>query len=113
MTLWVDLLIGLPLDRKIGDLQVTEELMVEILLAHQQLLKFAEKRAGLGTLYDAVIVGARRYEHLRNPKHRPRFAAGGGELGGIFHCSGSDDGALTRHQARHACEGSHRPWICQ
>jgi len=53
-----------PAHRLVGDAQALEDLVVEAVLAEEQLVDDPEELAGLGALDDPVVVGARQGEDL-------------------------------------------------
>ncbi len=78
-----------------------EDLVVEAVLAEQQLMHDLEELAGLGALDDPVVVGAGQRDDLADGE----VGQGGrrscpGERRGVLHRADADDGALTLHEPR-------------
>ncbi|MBG9885547.1 hypothetical protein ABE10_02880, partial [Bacillus toyonensis] len=95
-----------PADRRIGDAQRAEDVVVEVALAEQQLVHLLQELARPRTLDDAVIVGARQGDGLPDAESVQRLLAGPLELGGILEGAGADDAALPLHQPRHGVDGA-------
>ena len=95
-----------PADRLVGDAQALEDLVVEAVLAEQQLVHDPQEVAGLRALDDAVVVGAGQREDLGDGVAVERLLAGALPLGGVLQRADADDRALARHQARHRVDGA-------
>jgi hypothetical protein len=80
--------------------------LVEVVLADQQLVHDLEELAGAGTLDDAVVVGAGERDGLRYGQAGERLDACALELGRVIEGARADDAALALHQARHGVHGS-------
>ena len=102
-----------PAHRLVGDAQALEELVVEAVLAEQQLVDDPQEVAGLGALDDPVVVGGGQRHRLadREPGHGLLARALVG--GGVLHGADADDAALARHQARHGVLGADRARVGQ
>ena len=57
---------GAPPDRLVGHAQRPEDVLVEVVLAEQQVVHLLEEQAGLGALDDAVVVGGGDGDDLRH-----------------------------------------------
>ena len=88
-----------------------EDLLVEAVLAEQQLVDPLEEQAALGALDDAVVVGARDRDNLGDSERRQVLAVGALELGRIVDAPDADDDALAGHQPRHALHRADRPRV--
>ena len=95
-----------PADRLVGDPQRAEDLVVEAVLAEQQLVDPLEELAGLRALDDPVVVGRRQRHHLADGVARDRLLRGALPLGGVLHRADADDRALALHQPRHRVDGA-------
>ena len=85
-----------PADRLVGDAQALEDLVVEAVLAEQQLVDDAQEVAGLGALDDPVVVGAGQREDLGDGVAVERLLARALPLGGVVQRADADDRALAR-----------------
>ena len=93
--------VGAPLHRLVGHAERVEDVDVEVVLAHEQLVDALEEEARLGTLDDAVVVGGADGEHLRHAEVGQHRLVGGLELDGEVERADTDDGALPGHEPRH------------
>ncbi len=97
--------VGAPAHRLVGDAELEEDLVVEV-VGEQQLVDGAQEVAGLRALDDAVVVGRRQRDQLADAQLGDAFLAGALELGRVLHRAGADDRALARHQPRHRVHGA-------
>ncbi len=97
-----------PLHRLVGHADRAEDVGVEVVRAHQQLVHPLEEQARLGALDDAVVVGRRDGDDLRHAEGGQRGGVGTLELGGEAERADADDRALARHQPRHRLHGADR-----
>jgi hypothetical protein len=67
------LAVDFPVHRLVRHAEVFEDLFVEAVLAVEQVLQFAQKRARFGALNDAVVVGAAQRHHLADAQDGARF----------------------------------------
>ncbi len=88
-----------PADGLVGDLERTEDAVVELVLAEQQSVDLLEELAGLRALDDAVVVRRRQRHHLGDRHLRERVLGRALELRRVFHRADADDDALTLHEA--------------
>ena len=102
-----------PADRLVGDPQRPEDLVVEAVLAEQQLVDALEELAGLRALDDAVVVRRRQRHHLADGVARDRLLGGALPLRWVLHRADADDRALAPHQARHRVVGADRARVGQ
>jgi hypothetical protein len=102
-----------PADRLVGDPQRLEDLVVEALLAEQQLVDDAEEVAALRALDDPVVVGAGQREDLAHRVAVDRLAAGALPLGGVLERTDADDRALALHEPRHRVVRADGPRVGQ
>ena len=96
--------VGVPLDRLVGHVEGGEDLVVEAVLAEQQLVHPLEEQAALGALDDAVVVGAGDRDDLGDAERRQVVAVGALELGRVVDGADADDDALAGHQPGHALD---------
>ena len=97
----VDIDVLRPVDRVVRDAQRGEDLLVEALLADQQLVHDLQELAGAGALDDAVVVGASQRDRLADAELDERLLARALELGRVLERAGADDAALALHEPRH------------
>ena len=102
-----------PADRLVRDLQRGEDLVVEAVLAEQQVVDAAQEVAGLGALDDPVVVG--RGERDRLADRQPGQGLLGRALvgGRVLHRAHADDAALPGHQPGHRVLGADGPRVGQ
>ena len=93
--------VGTPFDGLVRHPEGVEDVVVEAVLAEQQLVDPLEEQPRLGTLDDAVVVGARDGDDLGDAERRQVAAVGALELGRVVDGADADDDALAGHQARH------------
>ena len=62
--------VGAPLDRLVRHAEVVEDVLVEAVLAEQQLVDPLQEQPALGALDDAVVVGARDRDDLADAERR-------------------------------------------
>ena len=93
--------VGTPLDRLVRHPEGVEDVVVEAVLAEQQLVDPLQEQPRLGALDDAVVVGARDRDDLGDAERRQVAAVGALELGRVVDGADADDDALAGHQARH------------
>ena len=103
--------VWMPLDRFVGHVESGEDLVVEAVLAEQQLVDALQEQPALGALDDAMVVGARDGDDLGDAERRQVLAVGALELGRVVDAADADDDALTRHQPRDALHGPDRPGV--
>ncbi len=105
--LLVDLVFGVvlgvvvppPAHRLVGDTETAEDVVVETVLAEEQLVDVAEELARLRPLDDAVVVGGRERHDLAHPETGDGPGVGPLVLGWVVDGAHPDDGALAGHQA--------------
>ena len=90
-----------PADRLVRDPQRLEDLVVEALLAEQQLVQAAQELAGLGALDDPVVVRRGQRHHLADRELGHRLVGRALVLRRVLHRADADDAALAGHQPRH------------
>ena len=95
-----------PADRLVGDPERAEDLVVEAVLAEQQLVHPLEELAGLRALDDPVVVGRGQRHHLADRVARDRVLRGALPLRRVLHRADADDRALALHQPRHRVDGA-------
>ena len=100
-----------PTRRVVGNSEREEHLVVEVVLADQQLVHTGEEQPRLGPLDDAVVVGGRDYDDLAHPKLGEHLRVRRCVLRRVAERSDSDDGALARHEARHGLRRAERAGI--
>ena len=83
------------------DVEVTGNLLIEVVLPLQQLLDPAQERSGLGALDDAMVVGRGHRHHLRDPERLDLLRRRVPPLDRIGERAAGDDRALTLQQAGH------------
>src|SRR3546814_16282523 len=87
------------------------DLVVEAVLTEQQLVDALEEHPGLRTLDDAVVVGRRDRDDLRQAEVGQRLGVGGLHLGRTVDGPDAHDEALARPQAgdrRDGADGARR-----
>ena len=94
-----------PADRLVRDAQRGEDLVVEAVLAEQELVHRLEELAGLRALDDPVVVGAGQRGDLADAVLGEGLVAHPGVGRRVLHRADADDRALPGHQAR---DGVHR-----
>jgi hypothetical protein len=92
--------VDLPMEWLERNAKRAEDLVVELVLAEQELVNACEQQTGLSTLNDAVIVGAGHLHDLADTELCQSLWCHRLILGRIFDRACSDDDRLTRHQAR-------------
>ena len=105
--------IRFPAHGLVRHFQVRKNPFIELIAALQQLLNFRQEHAGFRALNDAVIVGARHRHHFAQAERGAHFRRDALILGRIVDGAGCDDAALSRHQARHRGNRSHRARVRQ
>ena len=80
-------------------MQGVEDLVVEAVVAHEQLVHPGEEEARLGSLDDPVVVGRGEGDDLRDPELGEGGRVGGGELRRVGERADADDGSLAGHEA--------------
>ena len=98
--------VGTPLDGLVRHPEGVEDVVVEAVLAEQQLVDPLQEQPRLGALDDAVVVGARDRDDLGDAERRQVAAVGALELGRVVDGADADDDALAGHQARHRLHGA-------
>ncbi len=93
--------VGTPLDGLVRHPEGVEDVVVEAVLAEQQLVDPLQEQPRLGALDDAVVVGAGDGDDLGDAERRQVAAVGALELGRVVDGADADDDALAGHQARH------------
>ena len=88
-----------PADRLVGQPQRGEDVVVEAVLAEQQLVDPAQELAGLGALDDPVVVGRGQRHDLGDAELGQGLLAGALELRRVLHRTDADDRALARPSA--------------
>ena len=95
-----------PADRLVGDPQRAEDLVVEAVVAEQQLVHGAQELARLRALDDTVVVGRGQRHDARDRVAGQRLLGGALELRRVVHRADADDGGLALHEARHGVVGA-------
>ena len=95
-----------PVDRVVGDAQRGEDVLVEAVLADEQLVHLLEELARAGALDDAVVVRAGERDRLADGELGERLVRRALELGRVLEGAGADDAALALHEARHGVHGA-------
>ena len=95
-----------PADRLVGDPQRAEDLVVEVVLAEQQLVHAAQEVARLGALDDPVVVRRRQRHDLADRVAGDRVLGRALPAGRVLHRADADDRALALHQPRHRVVGA-------
>ena len=95
-----------PLHRLVRHADGREHVVVEAVLPDQQLVHALQEQTALGTLDDAVVIGARDGDDLGHADLGQRAFIGTLELGRIVDVAHSDDDALARHKSRHRLHGA-------
>ncbi len=88
------------------DAEVGGDLLVELVLALQQLLDPAQEGARLGPLDHPVVVGRGQRHHLRDAELAEPVRRGVQPLRRVGDRAGGDDRALPGEQARHRGDGA-------
>ncbi len=95
-----------PPRRDVGDLHRLEDLVVEAVLAEEELMDAGEEQARFGSLDDPVVVRGRHRQRPPDPGHRDRLRVGALVLGGEADAADPDDHALADHETRHGLNGA-------
>ena len=95
-----------PADRFVRQPERGEDVVVEAVLAQQQLVDATEELARFGALDDPVVVGGGQRDDLADAQLAERLLAGALELGRVLQCADADDGALPGHQPGHGVVGA-------
>ena len=98
--------VGAPAHRLVRHVERGEHVVVEAVLAEQQLVDPLQEQAALGALDDAVVVGARDRDDLADAERAEVGAVGALELGRVVDRADADDDALAGHQPGHALDGA-------
>ncbi len=97
-----------PLHGLVGHAERAEDVVVEAVLAEQQLVDPLQEQPRLGALDDPVVVGRGDRDDLREPEVGEDARIGALELRPGSRGADADDEALARHQARHRLDGADR-----
>ena len=97
-----------PLDRFVGNPDVGEGLIVEPVLAQQELVDLLQEQTRLGALDDAVVVGRGQGDDLGDAELGQHLRVGRLVLGGVADATDADDGPLALHESRHRLDGADR-----
>ena len=100
-----------PAHRLVGHAHRAEQVVVEAVLAQEQLLDLLEEQPGLGALDDPVVVGRAEGEHLGHAELGEGARVGTGVRRGEAQRSGADDRPLTGHEARDRPLGADRAGV--
>ena len=100
--------VATPLDGLVGHPDRAEDLLVEVVLAHQQLVDPLQEEPRLGALDDAVVVGRGDRHDLRHAEVGEHGRVRALVLGRVAQAAHAHDQALTRHEARHGLHGADR-----
>ncbi len=95
-----------PADRLVGDAQRLEDLVVEAVVAEEQLVDDPQEVAALGALDDAVVVGRGQRDDLADGVAVERLVARALPLGRVVEGADADDRALARHEPGHRVHGA-------
>ena len=98
--------VGPPLHGLVRHAQVVEHRLVETMVAQQQLVEPLQEHAALGTLDDAVVVGAGDRDDLADAQLTEGVRVGTLELGRVVDAADADDDTLAGHEPRHALHGA-------
>ena len=97
-----------PADRLVRDAQRGEDLVVEAVLAEQQLVDLLQELTRLGALDDPVVVGRGERDRLADRQPGQGLLGRPGVGGRVLHRPDAHDAALARHQPRHRVLGADR-----
>lgn len=95
-----------PADRLVRDAQRLEDLVVELVLAEQELGDDPQELAGGGALDDPVVVRRGQRHDLGDAQLVQGVLGGALELGRVVHRADAHDEALSGHQAGHRVDGA-------
>ena len=95
-----------PAHRLVWHADAAEHLLVEIMLADQEFIHILEEKATLGTLDDAVVIGARHRHHLGDTESREHLLVASLELSRVVDGTDTHDHALPWHQSGHRLHGA-------
>lgn len=95
-----------PADRLVGDAERLEDLVVEVVLAEQQLAEDPKELAGGGALDDPVVVRRGQGHDLRDTELVQGVLRRALELRRVVHRADTHDEALSGHQAGHRVNGA-------
>ncbi len=89
-----------PLNRLIRNLKGVENIDIKVVPSEQQLVNTLQKEPRLGSLDNAMVVGAGDGYDLGNSQRREVCSVGAFKLCRVINVADSDDDALTGHQPR-------------
>ena len=100
--------VGPPLDRLVRHVERVEDVLVEVVLAEQQLVDPLQEHPGLGALDDPVVVRAGDGDDLADADRAQAGTIRTLELGRVVDAADADDHGLARHQSGHRLDGADR-----
>ena len=83
----------------VRNVKAAEQVVVETVLAKQQLVNSLQEQTTFSTLNDAVVVCARHRHNLRHTKRVEIGFVGALEFSGVINGANTNDHALTRHES--------------
>ncbi len=98
--------VGPPLDRLVRHAERPEDVLVEVVGPEQQLVHPLQEQPRLGALDDAVVVGRRDRDDLRQAEVGQRVGVGGLVLRRVVDRADTHDEALAGHEPRHRLHGA-------
>ena len=102
----VDLDVRAPANRLVRDAQGLEDVIVEVLLAQQELVDDAQELAAAGALDDTVVIGGGQGDDLGDRVAGEDLLVCALELGRVLKGAGTDDAGLALGQARYGVNRS-------
>ena len=95
----------------VGHAEGAEHLVVEAVVAEEQLVDPLEEQARLGALDDAVVVGRADRDDLGDAELGQGDGVGGLVLGRVVEAADADDDALAGHEPGHGLHGADRAGV--
>ena len=100
-----------PLDLLVGNAEVAEDVVVEAVLADEQVVHRGEEVPRLGALDHAVVVGRRQHHDLGDPPAGERVGVGALERRRVVDGSHTHDQPLAGHQPGDRPAGAEHPRV--
>ena len=100
-----------PLHLLVGDAEVPEDVVVEVVLADEQVVDRGQEVARLGSLDDAVVVGGRQDDDLGDAPAGQGVGVGALEGRRVVDGPHAHDEPLARHEAGDRPAGSQHPRV--
>ena len=103
--------VGVPARRLVRHREAREDVVVEAVVAEQQVVDAAQELAALGAGDDAVVVGVGERGDLAHAELRERVRVGALVLGRVADAADAEDEPLPGHEPRHRVHGADHPRV--